>query len=448
MAVELSAPARAEQTRARYPDESGYVERDGVRLYYEVYGSGEPTRPPAPDLVDHPLAPLEDADPVPGAPLPGAARSTGAATGARTGPRAGYARARVRGRRARGHGRDRHRAGDARLALAGRAAGAAARGRASRARRGGRLHLPVRAARRVAAGPHATPGTRSSTPTRAGRSTTATTGCGTTAASSSSSSRRCSPSRTRPSRSRTASAGGSRRRPRRSSPRSSSDELDARRQRASWPARVSCPVLVIQGTDDAITGPSRGIALAEATGGGAGRCSRARATARTSATRSRSTCCCATSSLPPRAARRAGCAGSSRRKRALYISSPIGLGHARARRGDRRRAAPHAPRPRDRLARPAPGHRACCEARGERIHPASALAGERVRPHRERVGRARPALLPGDPPDGRDPARQLHGLPRPRARRATTTCGSATRRGSSTTTCTRTRSRSAPRTCG
>src|SRR5438105_9502612 len=32
-----------EQTRARYPDESGYVERDGVRIFYEVYGSGEPT---------------------------------------------------------------------------------------------------------------------------------------------------------------------------------------------------------------------------------------------------------------------------------------------------------------------------------------------------------------------------------------------------------------------
>src|ERR671922_3066346 len=42
MAVELTAPTR-EQTRARYPDESGYVERDGVSLYYEVYGSGEPT---------------------------------------------------------------------------------------------------------------------------------------------------------------------------------------------------------------------------------------------------------------------------------------------------------------------------------------------------------------------------------------------------------------------
>src|SRR5947207_5634828 len=32
-----------EQTRARYPDAEGYVERDGVRSFYEVYGSGEPT---------------------------------------------------------------------------------------------------------------------------------------------------------------------------------------------------------------------------------------------------------------------------------------------------------------------------------------------------------------------------------------------------------------------
>src|SRR3954452_23003734 len=42
MALALTAPA-PEQTRARYPDESGYVERDGVNLYYEVYGAGEPT---------------------------------------------------------------------------------------------------------------------------------------------------------------------------------------------------------------------------------------------------------------------------------------------------------------------------------------------------------------------------------------------------------------------
>ena len=42
MAIELTAPDR-EQTRARYPDETGYVERDGVRIYWEVYGTGEPT---------------------------------------------------------------------------------------------------------------------------------------------------------------------------------------------------------------------------------------------------------------------------------------------------------------------------------------------------------------------------------------------------------------------
>jgi pimeloyl-ACP methyl ester carboxylesterase len=32
-----------EQRRARYPDATGFVERDGVRVFYEVYGSGEPT---------------------------------------------------------------------------------------------------------------------------------------------------------------------------------------------------------------------------------------------------------------------------------------------------------------------------------------------------------------------------------------------------------------------
>src|SRR6266540_6443301 len=36
-------PQRVEQSRARYPDEEGYVERDGVRIFYEVYGEGERT---------------------------------------------------------------------------------------------------------------------------------------------------------------------------------------------------------------------------------------------------------------------------------------------------------------------------------------------------------------------------------------------------------------------
>jgi len=41
MSVDEAVPR--EQSRARYPDDSGYVEREGVRLFYEVYGTGEPT---------------------------------------------------------------------------------------------------------------------------------------------------------------------------------------------------------------------------------------------------------------------------------------------------------------------------------------------------------------------------------------------------------------------
>jgi pimeloyl-ACP methyl ester carboxylesterase len=41
--VTQRAAARIEQTRARYPDAHGYVERAGVRTFYEVYGVGEPT---------------------------------------------------------------------------------------------------------------------------------------------------------------------------------------------------------------------------------------------------------------------------------------------------------------------------------------------------------------------------------------------------------------------
>ena len=38
----IASPAR-EQTRARYPDEEGFVEREGVRIFWERYGGGEPT---------------------------------------------------------------------------------------------------------------------------------------------------------------------------------------------------------------------------------------------------------------------------------------------------------------------------------------------------------------------------------------------------------------------
>jgi pimeloyl-ACP methyl ester carboxylesterase/predicted glycosyltransferase len=33
----------AEQTRGRYPDETGYIERDGVRVFWERFGEGDPT---------------------------------------------------------------------------------------------------------------------------------------------------------------------------------------------------------------------------------------------------------------------------------------------------------------------------------------------------------------------------------------------------------------------
>jgi pimeloyl-ACP methyl ester carboxylesterase len=43
MATVAALTPPREQTRARYRDEEGYVERDGVRVFYEVYGTGAPT---------------------------------------------------------------------------------------------------------------------------------------------------------------------------------------------------------------------------------------------------------------------------------------------------------------------------------------------------------------------------------------------------------------------
>ena len=57
MTVELTAPDRKQAVTGRVR----YVERDGVKLHYEIYGSGERTVFLA-DVVDRPLASLEDAD--------------------------------------------------------------------------------------------------------------------------------------------------------------------------------------------------------------------------------------------------------------------------------------------------------------------------------------------------------------------------------------------------
>jgi pimeloyl-ACP methyl ester carboxylesterase/predicted glycosyltransferase len=134
--------------------------------------------------------------------------------------------------------------------------------------------------------------------------------------------------------------------------------------------RVSCPVLVIQGTDDRITGPGRGIALADETGGelvlleGSGHGPHVRDAVKVNHL-------LRDFIAPPRRAPR-WVRGRSRGKRALFISSPIGLGHAA-------RDAAIA----SELRRQVPGLEidwlaqhpvtAVLEARGERIHPASAL---------------------------------------------------------------------------
>ncbi len=174
---------------------------------------------PAPaDVVDHPLAALEDADPVPRAPLPRRHLRRARQRPLRPPGRAGVRRARVRRRRARRHGRDRRPSApcSSRSRWARSAALLLAAEHPERVGAPSSSPRACRSASRRAERDESTLRRASSTPTRAGRSTTATTGCATTAASSSSSSRRCSPSRTRRSRSRTASAGGSRRRPRRS----------------------------------------------------------------------------------------------------------------------------------------------------------------------------------------------------------------------------------------
>jgi pimeloyl-ACP methyl ester carboxylesterase/predicted glycosyltransferase len=148
------------------------------------------------------------------------------------------------------------------------------------------------------------------------------------------------------------------------------DEKTAR-ELCGW---LRCPVLVIQGTADMITGPGRGIALAEATGGdrvlleGSGHGPHVRDPVKVNLL--------LREFAVPSPPRPSWVRGRSRRKRALYISSPIGLGHAQ-------RDAAIA----DELRKLHPGLEIdwlaqhpvtrVLEERGERVHPASAyLASE------------------------------------------------------------------------
>ncbi len=140
-------------------------------------------------------------------------------------------------------------------------------------------------------------------------------------------------------------------------------------------AQVRCPTLVIQGTEDAIVGPARGAAVADAIPGaqlitleGSGHAPHLRDPVATNLVIRDFAC----PARPLARWRR----GRSRRRRALYISSPIGLGHAQrdvAIAGELRKLHPDLEI--DWLAQ----HpvTTVLEARGERVHPASAhLASE------------------------------------------------------------------------
>ena len=217
-ATETPRSAGREQTRARYPDETGYIERDGVRVFWERYGEGEPAVLFLPTWSIVHSRVLEGTDPV-----FRASRTRADVRRPRERPLGSARRARgvcaigVRRRCPCRDGRERHGPSVGRVAVDGRAPGDAARRKSRRARRGSGVHRAGRAAASVvAAGPrsgdvHRAPGRH----TRAGRSSTATTGSSTTRTSSSSSSARSSASRIRPSRSRTASGGASIRTPRR-----------------------------------------------------------------------------------------------------------------------------------------------------------------------------------------------------------------------------------------
>jgi pimeloyl-ACP methyl ester carboxylesterase/predicted glycosyltransferase len=155
------------------------------------------------------------------------------------------------------------------------------------------------------------------------------------------------------------------------------DELDEEAIRELC-RRVSCPALVIQGTDDAITGQARGIALAEATGAklvlleGSGHGPHVRDPVKVNLLLRDFLGLQEQAQTQARRWTR----GRSRRRRALYISSPIGLGHAQR---DAAIAAElrklHPDLEIDWLAQH-PVTKVLAE-RGERVHPASAyLASE------------------------------------------------------------------------
>ena len=141
-------------------------------------------------------------------------------------------------------------------------------------------------------------------------------------------------------------------------------------------SRINCPLLVIHGSDDALRPCASGARLAELAGGelvvieGSGHLLHARDPVKVNLL--------LRDFVKPAPPARRWVRGKSRRKRALYISSPIGLGHAQrdvAIADELRKLHPDIEI--DWLAQ----HpvTTVLQARGERIHPASALLGNESR---------------------------------------------------------------------
>ena len=261
--------SRRSATRAREPDEAGFVARGGVRVAYESFGAGEHDDPVPAELDARPRSANGRRRCRTSPAIVASSRSTRAATAARTGPERS---SRLRGTRSRGRrpGRARcpwHRPGGARLASR------VARCRLSSSLQITRDALPPRPSSGpsfpLATAPRGDRSTsmRSCPSTRAGSATTAMPGGATSPASASGSSARYSPSRTRPGRSSPASNG------RRATDRGAAGgkEVDSPKlgeaQTRAMARRVRCPVLVIHGDDDRICLHADGVELASETGG-------------------------------------------------------------------------------------------------------------------------------------------------------------------------------------
>jgi len=372
MAVELSAPARGEQTRARYPDETGYVERDGVRLHYEVYGSGEQTilLLPTWSIIHSRHWKMQ---------IPYLARHCrvvtfdGRGNGRSDRPETGYG--------------EREFAADS---LAVMDATGTDRATIVSLSRGAQraLLLAAEHPERVEAAVFICPAVPLGSPL-ASRSHPWADELDTDEGWAKYnrhywlrdyrgflefffSQMFTEPHSTKPTED--CVGWGLETTPETLIATELAEALDEEAAR-ELSARLECPVLVIQGSEDSITGPRRGIALAEATGGrlvmleGSGHGPHVRDPVKVNLLLREF-------ALPPARPPARWVRGKSRRKRALYISSPIGLGHARrdvAIADELRRLHPDLEV--DWLAQD-PVTRVL-DARGERIHPASAhLANE------------------------------------------------------------------------